>query len=697
MSETRMQQYKLLCAKTFIKLFGTKSFYFFYNFYKLLKDGQENIASQQLHQTAIPEPLVTNAAGKIHINYGKRNDLLPFLRRNIALYPYGLDALLVSIIILNRNGVHYLRQLFPAIQANTIYPRYEIILVDNDSSDGSCTYAEDYGFSDLTIIRLKKNYSFSMANNIGARRAKGTYLVFLNNDTEVCYGWLTEAMLSFIKFPKAACIGTTLVYAELNSFEKGGEFVLPGLSVQHTGCAFRFEENFIRPINVGKYLHPIHINKTKRIVPAVSAACQIWKKNVFNEIGGFDEGYFYGYEDVDICLRARRLGFEIVHCPESFVIHNEFGTQKVVNSAEKQKNRLKNMAHFSKRWYATLYSEFWMEKIFGTPFLAESSLTVAITVTEYNPLTTCGDYFSAVGLGNALEKIGYRVVYLPRRPIDEWSMIPDDIDVLIVMMDDFPLDKKKLRKGVITVAWIRNWVDRWYERPWLKNYHIVLTSSDTSLRTISKKLHHDQYQGLLRIAADDSLFYKKSLNEKYKSDICFVGNIFHVPRDIVANLNLTRNWRFRYWGRLESPSHPFKPFHEGRVPHYIVPEIYNSANIVMEDCTSMCKPWGCINSRTFEAMACGACVVSNDVPELLDLFPEEILVYRNKQELDAILTYYLEHDEERKAIGEKARKAIISGHTYRKRAEQFRTHLSSYLGLNDSVFMTDLHCSDTFK
>lgn len=667
-----MQQVKLLCARGLIRLLGTERFYFFYNRYRLLRDGQDSVQ---------PPPVSAGASSigrkeSLHVNFGKRSDLLPFLRRNIAPCPHNSEVPSVSIIILNRNGVDYLKRLFPTLQAHTMYPRFEIILVDNASSDTSCAWAEGYGFAELTVIRLDKNYSFSAANNIGARRAKGDYLVFLNNDTEVCYGWLAEAMRCFERFPKAACVGSTLVYAEISSLDKGGDWVLPGLSVQHAGCAFRYEGDFLRPFNVGKYRHPLHLDRVAKAVPAVSAACQVWKRQLFDEIGGFDEGYFYGYEDVDICLKAREAGYEVIHCPTSVVIHHEFGTQKRVESTEKQQNRLRNMAHFSARWYDGLRRDFWREKLFGLPFLAESGLTIAITVTEYHPLTTCGDYFSAVGLGNALESLGYRVVYLPRRPVDEWRDVPDDIDVLLVMMDDFPLDRARLRQGIITVAWIRNWVDRWSQRPWLQNYDMVLASSTTSLQTIAPRLRPEQYQGVLRIAADPDLFHPQTVDDRYASDLCFVGNMFHVPRDIAANLNLKKDWRFRYWGRLESPGHPFAPYHEGRVSYYEVPAIYNSARIVLEDCTPMCKPWGCINSRTFEAMACGACVVSNDVPELRELFADAILIYRNRQELDELLTYYLEHDDERRAIGAKAAAMIREKHTYARRAEEFRTHLA---------------------
>lgn len=684
MHSNKIQSLKLKIANGLIRIFGMRNFQKWYGTYTAIRSLRTPWGVQHVVRRS-PETLFRgNGFDKLQLNFGKRSDLLPYLRRNVSM-PYTDAAPLVSIIIINRNGLNYLKTLYSAIQAYTIYPNYEIILADNYSSDDSCRFTERFGFPRCKVLRFAENFSFSKANNLAAQEALGEYLVFLNNDTEVCYGWLTEMMRCFDANLHIGCIGSTLVYAELEGTDKGGDWVLPGLSVQHAGCAFRHEGDFIRPYNRGQFRHPLYLSQDPESCPAVSAACQLWKRTVFQEIGGFDEGYVYGYEDIDICLKARQAGYEIMHCPTSVVLHHEFGTQKTTLPQKKQENRLKNMAHFSSRWFDELHREFWNEKLHGSPLLSEHPLTIAITVTEFHPLTTCGDYFSAIGLGNALERLGYRVIYLARRPVNEWYDVPDSVDVLLVMMDDYRPDQANIRKGILKVAWVRNWIDRWQQRPWLQSYDMVLTSSNTSLKVLSDFLKPEQYRGILRLAADTDQFKGSLPQSKYESDICFVGNIFHVPRDITENLALKHNWNFRFWGRLESPGHPFSPYHEGRLPYSEVPAVYNSAKIVMEDCTPMCKPWGCINSRTFEAMACGACVISNAVPELEDLFPNEILIYHDAAELERMLEYYLTHVDERTALGEKARQAILAGHTFDHRAREFREHLAAFLKISRSA------------
>ena len=621
------------------------------------------------------------------LNFGTRKEIIPYLRRpDIPTIPEEARNL-VSIIVVNRNGAHYLRKLLPSLKANTVYPDYEFILVDNASTDDSVSFIESYDLGKPSkVIRMDSNRSFSTANNIGSSSANGSYLVFMNNDMEVCYGWLTELLHGFVEIEGTACAGATLIYAENELVGKGGDTVRPGLSVQHLGIGFRNEGIFVRPYNLGHYRHPLHLSVTLRSVPAVTGACQLWRKDVFDELDGFDESYTYGYEDVDICLRAMNKGYEVVHCPGSWVIHHEFGTQKEVLPKDKQKARQNNIATFKRKWFHQLNSEFWVEKTYPREqFWTENRLTIAITVSEFHGATNLGDYFVAVALGKELEKLGYRIIYLPRRPIYEWDSVSDDVDVLLVMLEDYPLPDIQLRQGIVRIAWIRNWIDRWSERPWLGDFDMILASSKTALGVLAKKLDERQYRGVLRLAAEPDRYRPMDDDERYASDLCFVGNIFHLPRDIVDNLVVREGWRFRFWGQINTGdvqtdnTHPFKRYHEGTVRNECVPQIYNSTKIVLEDCMAQCRPWGCINSRTFEAMACGALVVSNEVPELKDIFPTEILTYRDERELEEILAFYLTHEEERKRLGDSAREAILNAHTFAHRAKELRRHLRNYL------------------
>ncbi|MCE7697908.1 MAG: glycosyltransferase [Methanobacterium paludis] len=113
----------------------------------------------------------------------------------VDLYSFKDNSPLVSIIILNRNGIKHLKRLFTDFEENVQYPAYEIIVVDNASTDKSVDFLED--LSDelhLKIIKNTENESFSKATNHAAKIAEGAYLLLLNNDVEPTYGWLNQMM-----------------------------------------------------------------------------------------------------------------------------------------------------------------------------------------------------------------------------------------------------------------------------------------------------------------------------------------------------------------------------------------------------------------------------------------------------------------------------------------------------------------------
>lgn len=304
-------------------------------------------------------------------------------------------------------------------------------------------------------------------------------------------------------------------------------------------------------------------------------------------------------------------------------------------------------------------------------------LTIGFIITENHPSTIYGDYFTAHGLGDEMEKYGYRVVYLAERPRYEWHLLAS-IDILVVMRHTFDPFLLRHYPGITSVAWIRGYVDEWCRAPWFHQYDIVLTTSELSLQYASRFTDPGKCLAVLKLAADTRIFRPGPCQTAYEYDISFVGNIFEVPRQFTRSLTVEPGLTFGIYGNMLDPQHPFRRYHRGTVSHADIPKIYNSSKIVLEDCTPMCRPWGCVNSRTFEAMACGACVVSNEVPGLKELFGDALLTYRDREDLRATVSWLLSHEEEREKIGTKARDKIVRRHTYRHRAKDFRNILFRY-------------------
>ncbi|KAF0219373.1 MAG: hypothetical protein FD174_2072 [Geobacteraceae bacterium] len=212
----------------------------------------------------------------------------------------------VSIIMPVFNKLEYTRQCLETLKANTgnAVP-YEIIVINNDSNDGTAEYLESIG-GDVKSINNRTNLGFAGGCNQGAEAAAGNFLLFLNNDMFPRHGWL-EALVSSAVREKTDICGAKILY--------------PDATVQHAGVAFN-DEGMPYHIFKGFPTDAPAVNH-KRYMQCVTSACMLIKKGLFLELGGFDEGFRNGYEDIDLCLRARTLGKKILYNPESILIHFE--------------------------------------------------------------------------------------------------------------------------------------------------------------------------------------------------------------------------------------------------------------------------------------------------------------------------------------------------------------------------------------
>jgi len=219
---------------------------------------------------------------------------------------------LVSIIVPTRNGLQFLKPMMDSIELFTDWP-FELIIVDNNSDDGTKEFILNSKYKMAgQYIRNEKNESFSKANNQGASIAKGKFLCLLNNDTLVTEGWLSAMMNVFSEEKAVGCVGARLVF--------------PGRGlIQHAGVIQSSD---------GTPDH-IYFNKPMDYPPAmerkdyfaVTGACLLTPKSLYEELGGLDESYFYGWEDVDYCNRIKENGLRIIYEPKAMVYHYESRTE----------------------------------------------------------------------------------------------------------------------------------------------------------------------------------------------------------------------------------------------------------------------------------------------------------------------------------------------------------------------------------
>ena len=203
---------------------------------------------------------------------------------------------LVSIIIVNYNGKSYLEQCFKSLEKIN-YENYEIILVDNNSTDDSIQFIKR-NYPSTIIIKLDKNYGFAYPNNVGAKNARGKYILFLNNDTKVTSNFITELVNALENHLDVAICQSMLLKPD-GEVDSSGDFV------DSIGVAFSSKEK---------------VDKIKEILSAKGAAMMV-RKTVFEKLGGFDEKFVLSFEDVDLGWRTWILGYKVLVIPDSIVYH----------------------------------------------------------------------------------------------------------------------------------------------------------------------------------------------------------------------------------------------------------------------------------------------------------------------------------------------------------------------------------------
>jgi GT2 family glycosyltransferase/glycosyltransferase involved in cell wall biosynthesis len=238
----------------------------------------------------------------------------------------------VSIIIPVLNKIEFTRQCLDRIWRNTgDRVSYEVIIVDNASSDGTQDWFADVAEfpGHVQYVRNGQNLGYAKGNNIGARLSRAGYLLFLNNDTLVQPGWLSEMLRVARSASSIGVVGIKQLFPYTNL-------------IYHTGIVYA-------PGGIPQHLYPHldaslpHVNK-EREYQAVTGACLLIDRALFEDCKGFDEAYVNGYEDVDLCMEVRRRGRRIVCCTSAYIYH--YGQISEGRTSDDDRNA----ALFARKW-----------------------------------------------------------------------------------------------------------------------------------------------------------------------------------------------------------------------------------------------------------------------------------------------------------------------------------------------------------
>ena len=228
----------------------------------------------------------------------------------------------VSVIIVSYNNKKLLRDCLQSVIDNTKGVSYEIIVIDNNSTDGSQEMLREM-YPNITLLCNEENIGFSRANNQGYNYSSGEYLLFLNSDTLIL-GNAVEKMTMYLK--ENAGVGI-LGPKILTSHHQPTRSYMRFLDAKKLFLGSKHIRFFV---DVEKYrIHfPLYDYNSIQKVPWLSGACLMIARKVFEEAGLFDEHYFLYFEDMDLCLQVNRLGYDVVYFPVVEIIHMFGGSSK---------------------------------------------------------------------------------------------------------------------------------------------------------------------------------------------------------------------------------------------------------------------------------------------------------------------------------------------------------------------------------
>ena len=265
----------------------------------------------------------------------------------------------ISIVIANKDHEADLRRLVTSIRERSTYDNYELIIVENNSEteeifsyygellDRPFVRGEEVSQSadnKITIVTYNGAFNYSAVNNLGASKTAGDYILLLNNDTEVIsVNWMEE-LLMYAQREDVGAVGAKLYYPDKTIQHAG---VVIGLGAHRTAGHTHYKQSRENLGYMGRLCYAQNVS-------AVTGACLLVKKELFEKVGGLDPGFAVSLNDVDFCLKLRQLGYLNVFTPFAELYHYESASRGLDDTGEKAERYNKESEKFREKWKAVL-------------------------------------------------------------------------------------------------------------------------------------------------------------------------------------------------------------------------------------------------------------------------------------------------------------------------------------------------------
>lgn len=280
-----------------------------------------------------------------------------------------------SIIIVSWNALHHLKRFIPSV-IQTSHPEFEIILADNASTDSSTDWVNE-NYPSVRVVKLDKNYGYCGGNNRAVEHARFDNLIFLNNDVSVEANWLHPIDNLLTSNSQIAAI-----QPKLRSCEKPDEF-------EYAGAAGGFIDRYGYPYCRGRIFDTTEKDAEQydQATPIfwASGAALCVKKNIFTELGGFEESFEFHMEEIDLCWRIQLSGKQVWYCPRSVVYHLGGGSLPTDSPRKVYYNFRNNLLmlvrnHPSKGFFRCMIVRLALDDVATARFLSQGKFRHAMSV-----------------------------------------------------------------------------------------------------------------------------------------------------------------------------------------------------------------------------------------------------------------------------------------------------------------------------
>ncbi len=383
----------------------------------------------------------------------------------------------VSVIILNRNGAPCLDALFESWQRYNTTP-VELIVIDHASSDASLDTIKRWEDKlALQTLALDKNDSFSASSNRGARLAKAPFVLFLNNDIV----WQQDAlplMLNTLKSRQVGVVGLKLLKTEFSEDDDNPSSLSNTPEVQHLGVRYTLVGDQYWPYEASPDSILPEEQYSPQDVMIVTAAVMLCRRDEFLVVGGFDEGYFYGYEDVEFCLRMNvQQGKRIVCRNDLVALHHHGYTRLTGREPSMIDHQLDNQMHLADQLGLWSKRTFWQGLLDADNLFTNEKLTIGFAIQNINS-SKAGKTQTAVAveLAERVCKVYPNVKVTFLASDSSWNRV-GGLHVLIVLSSYFDLRcLKQARADLRTACYIahQSELDTWFGNPSLNLFDACL-------------------------------------------------------------------------------------------------------------------------------------------------------------------------------------------------------------------------------